>query len=412
MRCRYCSAETGDPVLVLGAQPFANSFLDAAQVAEIESGRRSEPRLPLDLHLCGRCSLVQIAESPSPEELFSRYIYVSGTSDLIHRHAEVLAALFFDELRLPRAGFVVEVASNDGTVLGRLRRRGPRVLGVEPAGNVAALAQQAGIPTRVEFFGRRSAESAAREGPPADLVLARHVFAHVPDPDDFLEGVAALLSGDGVFAIEAPYLEPMLRRAEFDTIYHEHLTYLSLRPLEALLARHGFEVFDLRPYDIHGGSMLYLVTRRGRRSVSPAVAETRAEEDRLGLGRRERWNAFASSALAVRERLCDTVAGLAEKGARLAAYGAPAKGNTLLGYTGLGRDTIRFAVDRSPWKQGRFTPGSHIPVRAPEALVEDMPDYALLLAWNFEEEVLRQQADYRRRGGRFIRPIPWPEIVP
>jgi hypothetical protein len=219
MRCRYCAHDTGDPVLALGSQPFANSFLDAAAVREIESGRCPEPRLPLDLHLCEACGLVQIGESPSPADLFSEYIYVSGTSDLIHRHAEALAGLFFAELALPRDGFVVEVASNDGTVAGRLRARGPRVLGVEPARNVAALAVKAGIPTRAEFFGRRSAEAIARDEGRADLILARHVFAHVPAP----ETPGRARCPWTAFAIEAHSTAP-LRGGTSSTVHEPRLT--------------------------------------------------------------------------------------------------------------------------------------------------------------------------------------------
>lgn len=412
MRCRYCEASTGEPVIRLGEQPFANSFLSAEQVREVEAGRLHEPRLPLDLHLCSACGLVQISESPPPEQLFTEYIYVSGTSDLIHRHALELATC------VPSAAgtgalppFVVEIASNDGTVLQAFRRRGCRVLGVEPAANVAAVARAQGIETRVEFFGPASGAEIRQRSGPADLVLARHVLAHLPDPGGFLQGVRSLLARDGVLMIEAPYLEHLLSRCEFDTIYHEHLTYLAARPLARLLARHGLEIFDLRPYDIHGGSMLYLVAEAGRRPASRAVMDALEREQALGLAQRPTWETFASRVEALGSRLRDLLRDLRAAGRTIAGYGAPAKGNTLLGYLGIGRETIQFLADRNPWKQGRYTPGSHIPVRPPECLLEDRPDYALLLAWNFETEILEQQREFRLGGGRFIRPIPWPEVI-
>ena len=408
MLCRYCSSETGPPVLELGPQPFANSFLTEEEVRDVEEGRRVEKRLPLDLHLCEACGLVQIAESPAPDELFSQYLYFSGTSDLIHRHAAHLA-----ESNRPAgdAPFVVEIASNDGTVLSAFQRTGCRVLGVEPAANIAAVARERGIDTRTAFFGAELGRELRESHGAADCVLARHVFAHVPDAAGFLAGVRALLAPDGRLLIEAPYAAPMLEQTEFDTIYHEHLTYLAVGPVARLLEREGLALLDVRPYAIHGGSLLYVVGLAGRGRPSPGVAEALAREARMGLGRRPAWEAFAVRVRELVARLRTLMGELRAGGARVAAYGAPAKGNTLLGYAGLGRETLAFLADRSPWKQGRFSPGAHIPVRGPEALLRERPDYALLLAWNFEAEILEQQAEYRRGGGRFIRPIPWPEVI-
>lgn len=408
MLCRYCSADTGRAVLELGAQPFANSFLTADEVADVEAGRRVERRLALDLHLCEACGLVQISDSPTPGEIFSQYLYFSGTSDLIHRHAEHLA-----ETDAPDgpSRFVVEIASNDGTVLSAFQRRGCRVLGVEPAENVAAVARERGIETCNEFFrAALGRELRARYGP-ADRVLARHVFAHVPDAAGVLAGVRELLAPDGRFLIEAPYALHLLERTEFDTIYHEHLTYLAVAPLARLLEREGLVLLDVRPYDIHGGSLVYVIAHAGQGSPRPSVAEALEHEARVGLGQRAAWEAFAARVHELAARLRALLSELRAGGARIAAYGAPAKGNTLLGFAGIGAETIEFLADRSPWKQGRYSPGAHIPVRGPEALLAERPDYALLLAWNFEAEILEQQREYRRGGGRFVRPIPWPEVI-
>lgn len=411
MNCRFCGAATGDPVLRLGAQPPANSFLTAEQVRAVEAGRLEETRVPLDLHLCSTCGLVQIAESLPPETLFSEYIYVSGTSDLIHRHAERVADLAEAAAGSLRGHLVVEIASNDGTVLRRFRDRGARVLGVEPAANVARVATEAGIPTRVEFFGEASARTIREEHGRARLVLARHVLAHVPDPHGFVEGVAQMLAPDGLFLIEAPYLEPFLTRTEFDTIYHEHLAYLAARPLQSLLDAHGLTLVDAHPFEIHGGSMLYTVAPAGA-TPKPSIAALLRRERELGLAERATWEQFAARTGQVRARLGELLESLGSDGSRLAGYGAPAKGNTLLCSLDRGVSALEFLVDRNPWKQGKYTPGTHLPVRPPEALIEKQPKYTLLLAWNFEEEILRQQDEYRRRGGRFIRPLPWPEVIP
>jgi SAM-dependent methyltransferase len=408
MRCRYCAGETGAPVMELGPQPLANSFLTADELRDVEAGRRTERRVPLDLHVCEACGLVQIADSPTPDELFSEYLYLSGTSDFIHRHAASLA----DSWRpAGDAPFVVEIASNDGTVLQAFRKRGCRVLGVEPAANVAAVAREQGIDTCIEFFGAALGRELRERYGPADCVLARHVFAHVPDAPGFLSGVRALLAAEGRLLVEAPYAAPMLARTEFDTIYHEHLTYLAVAPVARLLQREGLELIDVRPYEIHGGSLLYVIGHTGRGRPGPAVGEALAHESSTGLGTRAAWEAFGTRAREVAGRLRVLLGELRADGARLAAYGAPAKGNTLLGYTGIGRETLAFLADRSPWKQGRYSPGTHIPVRGPEALLAERPEYVLLLAWNFEPEILEQQREYRRGGGRFIRPIPWPEVI-
>ena len=411
MRCRFCAADTGDAVLRLGLHALANSFLDGDDVRAIEAGKMEERRRPLDLHVCESCGLVQIAETVPPESMFSDYIYVSGTSDLIHGHAATLVEVARAELGDLGGASVVEIASNDGTVLRRFRDAGSRVLGVEPAGNVAALAEQAGIPTRVEFFSAAVGTEIARSFGPAALLLARHVFAHVPAPHDVLEGARELIGRGGVLMIESPYVEPFFTRTEFDTIYHEHLAYLGARPIARILEEHGLELFDVRPFEIHGGSMLYLIAARGTRVVRPAVAAAIAREEALGLARRPAWEAFAGRVSLIRARLGELLEDLSASGARLAGYGAPAKGNTLLGCLEGAASRLRFLVDRSPWKQGRFTPGTHLPVRDPGALLEEGIDHTLLLAWNFEPEILDQQAEYRRRGGRFVRPIPWPEVI-
>ncbi|MHB8782650.1 MAG: methyltransferase domain-containing protein [Desulfobacteria bacterium] len=405
--CRYCGAKNIFRFLDLGLHPLANQFL-ANHAAE----GPKEKKYPLDLHFCDECGLVQIGCVVPPRDIFNEnYIYFSSTSDLVHRHARYLAESFRDRFGLGESSRVVEVASNDGTVLRPFLDVGIPVLGVEPAGNVARVAIEAGIETVVDFFQDSSARAIREKYGPADVILGRHVFAHVPEIHGFVLGLKDLLAPAGVVAIEAPYLVDFLEQTEFDTVYHEHYSYLCLASMAHLFRGYDMEVFDAEHVPIHGGSLIYFIGHRGAHPVSKRVIEFAAEEERKGLNRRETYMRFAEAAAKVKDDLLSLLRKLKAEGKMLAAYGAPAKGNTLLNYCGIGTDLVPWTVDKSPHKQGLFTPGMHLPVYAPDRLVRDMPDYVLLLSWNFAEEILEQQSEFRRRGGKFIVPIPKVRIL-
>jgi SAM-dependent methyltransferase len=400
--CRACGAAELGPVLALGETPLANDLPSP-------DDPRPPERYPLDLLLCPRCALLQLRQIVSPGRLFSEYLYFSSFSDTMLRHAEALADRLVRERRLGPDALVVEVASNDGYLLQSVRARGVPVLGIEPAANVARAAEAKGIPTLIEFFGRALAERLAGEGRLADAIVGNNVLAHVPEPNDFVAGVALLLKRDGLAQFEIPYAEEMLARLEFDTIYHEHQCYFSLTALDGLFRRHGLRVLDVEPLPIHGGSIRVSVGHRGE--PSGRVGAMLDEEERRGAAAPERYRAFASSVEALRDRLVELLGSLRAGGARLAAYGAAAKGVTLTSYCGIDERLLDFVVDRSPHKQGRLFPVGRLPILPPSALLERRPDYALLLTWNFADEILEQQAAYRAAGGRFVLPVPTPRVV-
>lgn len=405
--CRLCGAALSHVFADLGAQPSANAYLRADQLTAME------PTWPLKAYVCDNCHLVQLEALHSSEQLFSDYAYFSSYSDDWLEHARAYAEKMIrwrgkDNLRL-----VVEVASNDGYLLQYFVRAGITVLGIDPAANVARVARQRGIPTLVRLFGSKLANSLAGQGVHADLIVANNVLAHVPDINDFAAGLATLLRPSGVVTLEFPHLLRLMAETQFDTIYHEHFSYLSLGVVQRLLADHGLAVFDVEELPTHGGSLrVYAARSDAGRAAEPGVARVRDSEISAGLDGRDAYDAFAARVSRVRRDLVRTLIDIRDAGGTVAAYGAPAKGNTLLNFCGIGPDLIDYTVDRNPHKRGRWLPGSRIPVHAPGHLRDTRPDYVLILPWNLKQEIMRSCDFIREWGGKFIIPIPSVTVVP
>ena len=403
--CRGCGQPLPSPFLDLGSMPLANSYIDPERAAEVE------PRYPLAVSYCGSCHLVQLTYTVPPAEMFSEYLYFSSYSDTFLEHARRMAEDLTRDLELGPKSLVLEVASNDGYLLQYFQRAGIRVLGVEPARNIAREAEKRGIPTLNRFFGPDLVREIVVEHGRADLLVGCNVLAHIPDVIPFLVAVRDCLGPDGVAVFEFPWVGALLEHVEFDTIYHEHVFYYSLAAVKGLAERAGLEVERVEHQPVHGQSLRVMLQQPGRRPTTASVAEWLAHEGSLGLTGRARYDAFSEQVRALREELVGLLTGLRAAGERVAAYGAPAKGNTLLNYCGIGTDVLEFTVDRSPHKQGHMLPGTRIPILAPEALLAEMPGYAVILAWNLADEIIASNAEYLRRGGRFIIPVPRPREV-
>lgn len=398
--CLLCGATELAILLDLGETALANKFLLP------EEAGRSDPAYPLVLGRCRECGHVQLTERVPPALMFEDYLYVSGISETLSRHLAGLADAVTAWLRPGSGDLVVDVGCNDGTLLSGFRRNGMRVLGVDPARNLASLAAERGVPVETAFFTEQTARSIVERHGSARVITATNVFPHIPALDDFMAGVDALLAPDGVLVIEAHYLLDMFEQGAFDTIYHEHVSYWSLAAMARLFGRHGMEVMHAVRLPIHHGQLRVFVQRRGVRTPEPGVAELMAAEAASGALSDEAGFAFAATAHRIRDDLHRCLSQIRAGGGRVAAYGAPAKGSTLLTFLRLGPADIDFVADRSPLKQGRLTPGSRIPITGAEHILEAMPDCLVLLAWNFKDEILAQQEEYRRRGGRFLLPLP------
>ena len=404
--CRACGGRDLELFLPLGNVALANSFLRSPEEFA------AEPRFPLDVYFCRTCSMVQLLDVIDPEVLFRNYLYVTGTSDTIAKHNVGYAKTVVELVGIGAQGLVVEAASNDGSLLKCFQKHGVRVLGVEPATNIAEKASAAGVPTVNEFFGAaKGAELRATHGP-AKAVIGNNVLAHVDDPVDFLRGFKALLDHDGLAICEVPELAEFVERLEYDTVYHEHLSYFSVTSLMRVCEEAGLRIVRVDHVPVHGGSvrMYAAPVERVREHASDVVAMS-AKEKSTGIAAPERLRRFAREVEAQRAGLLELLETLHAERKTVGGYGAPAKGNTLLNYCGITTRLLPWTVDKSPLKVGLYAPGSHIPVLPASELLERQPDYCLILAWNFADEIRAQQSEYARRGGRFILPIPRARIV-
>ena len=404
-QCRSCGGQAGALVLDLGLQPLANNLLRPEDLAQ------PEPKFPLRLAVCQSCWLLQIVDLVPPVQLFSEYLYFSSFSDFMLRHARQAAERYITEFALNQKSLVVEIASNDGYCLRNFQAAGVPCLGIEPARNIAVVAQEKGIETLVEFFSDGLAKQLATVGRQADLILGNNVFAHAPDTNDFVAGLRSLLTPGGRVILEFPYAGEFIEKSEFDTIYHEHVFYFSLTALVPLFARHGLEIFHVERLPIHGGSLRLFAGHTGAFPARASVASLLQEEAAKGMSSTAYYEGFTAQVLEIKRSLCALLTDLKRQGKSIAAYGASAKGSTLLNFFGLGCEQLDFVADRSTYKQGRLTPGTHIPIVPPEELLLRHPDYTLLLTWNFADEILAQQQAYRAQGGKFILPIPQVAVV-
>jgi SAM-dependent methyltransferase len=404
--CRGCGKRLSRTFIDLGSSPLANSYLEPPALC------RMEPFYPLHAFVCERCFLVQLESFEAPDAIFSDYAYFSSYSSSWLKHAECYVEMMMRRRDLGPWSRVVEIASNDGYLLQYFLQRGVGVLGIEPAVNVAKVARERGIRTETVFFGLEQARRIHDSYGAADLIVGNNVLAHVPDLNDFVAGVAALLAGGGLATFEFPHLLRLIDKAQFDTIYHEHFSYFSLLAVEPVFARHGLEVVDVEELSTHGGSLrLYVSHRKNIPSAGTAVGALREQELAAGLSTLNAYSAFAAQVARRKRALLHFLITAADEGKQVVGYGAPAKGNTLLNYCGVGPDLLAYTVDRSPHKQGRFLPGSRIPIFAPEKIVETRPDVVLILPWNLKDEIAGEMRVVRSWGGTFVVPIPEMSVV-
>ena len=406
--CLFCGAPLRHTFVDLGMSPLCESYVSREQLNHME------PFYPLHAYVCGECFLVQLHQYVSAEHIFSEYAYFSSFADSWVQHMKGYTDAIVERLALDRNSFVVEVASNDGYLLQHFVARGIPVLGIEPAANIARVAEAKGIPTLVKFFGKDTAYELARQGKRADLIAGANVLAQVPDINDFVGGLKILLKSRGVVTIEFPHLMRLMEDNQFDTIYHEHFSYFSLITAEKIFAAHGLTIFDVEQLPTHGGSLRVYARHESdsSRPVSARVNALRAEEEAAGFTHIGHYSRFTERVMETKRKLLEFLIAAKREGKSIAGYGAPGKGNTLLNYCGIRTDFVDFTVDRNPYKQGKFLPGSRIPIFAPEKIQEAKPDYVLILPWNFKDEIMQQMALIRTWGGQFVVPIPAVRVYP
>jgi SAM-dependent methyltransferase len=405
--CRFCNTPLAHTLCDLGMSPLCESILAADQINQME------PFYPLKVWVCHQCLLVQLEQYVTAEHIFTEYAYFSAFSTSWLQHARDYVAMITERLGLGAASQVIELASNDGYLLQYFVERGIPALGIEPAANVAEAARKRGVETLVKFFGRELGAELAQSGKRADLVLGNNVLAQVPDLNSFVAGIAHLLKPTGTATLEFPHLQRLIEGNQFDTIYHEHFGYFSLLAVETIFAAHGLTVFDVEELWTHGGSIRIYArpTADDSRPVGSRVLELRAREEALGFRDMATYAAFEDRVRETKRRILELLIDAKRAGKRIAGYGAPGKGNTLLNYCGIRTDFIEFTVDRNPYKHGRFLPGTHIPCYAPDKIDAEKPDYIFILPWNFKDEILKQLAHARAWGAKFIVPIPEPQIL-
>jgi hypothetical protein len=400
--CRFCETTLKHTFVDLGMSPPCESYLESEQLYQME------PFYPLHVYVCHKCFLVQLEEFISPEEIFSEYAYFSSYADSWVQHAKNYTEMIVARLGLNDHSLVVEIASNDGYLLQHMVARKVPVLGIEPAANVAQAALTKNIPTIVKFFGERTARELVAEGKQADLLIGNNVLAQVPDLNDFLRGLKILLKPDGVITMEFPHLMRLMDENQFDTIYHEHFSYFSFLTVERIFAGHGLRLFDVEELPTHGGSLrIYACHNEDRiKAQGPRVTDLLTREKAAGINHLEHYYSFTEKVKGTKRKLLSFLIRAKEQGKSICGYGAPGKGNTLLNYCGIRTDFLDYTVDRNPYKQGKFLPGTHIPIFPPAKIQETRPDYLLILPWNFKDEIMTQMAGIREWGGQFIVPIP------
>jgi len=400
--CRFCGSNLNHTFVDLGMSPLCESYVAQDQLNQME------PFYPLHVYICEKCFLVQLDEYVSSENIFSNYAYFSSYSDTWLRHAKDYTDLMVAHFGYNDKSKIIEIASNDGYLLQYFVEKGIPVLGIEPAKNVAEAAIKNGIPTVVKFFGKATAQQVAIEHGKADLLLGNNVLAHVPDINDFVGGMKILLKPDGIITMEFPHLMRLIEENQFDTIYHEHFSYLSFTVVEKMFTSHGLTIFDVEELLTHGGSLRIYACHQGNLSqqVSKRVAELRSREGREGFNHLEYYFSFAEKVKETKRKLLEFLIRVKQEKKSVVGYGAPGKGNTLLNYCGIGTDFINYTVDRNPYKQGKFLPGTHIPIYNPDKIKETKPDFVFILPWNLKDEIIEQIAYIREWGGQFIIPIP------
>lgn len=405
--CRFCKSSLRHTFVDLGMSPLCESFLAAEQL------NRMEPFYPLHVFVCEECFLAQLEEYVSPEEIFTEYAYFSSYSNSWLQHAKNYTDLMVKRFKFNAQSLVVELASNDGYLLQYFIEKDIPVLGVEPAKNVARVAIEKGIPTLTEFFGEKTATRLVSQGKQADLVLGNNVLAQVPDLNDFVTGMKILLKPCGIITIEFPHLMCLMEENQFDTIYHEHFSYFSLTAVEKVFAAHKLTLFDVEELPTHGGSLRIYARHVDdvSKPVTEKVKELRSKENNYGITRMETYFAFSRKVEETKRKLLEFLIKVKREGKSVVGYGAPGKGNTLLNYCGIRTDFIDYTVDRNPYKHGKFTPGTHIPIFPPDRIRETRPDYVFILPWNLKNEIIAQESYIREWGGKFIVPIPEVEVL-